>query len=122
MLFAALASVNADTEVMELRMRAYLLALHGVPKEALNVAARQVLDGTAELERPQFAPTPPELARLCRGHTYGLYRTLERLQRQVERVREIPFQQSDASRERIARGFQKLSIDLSVTISRGKGR
>lgn len=117
-LFAALPSSNAG-EATELRMRAYLLALDGIPAVALRDAVTRILKGTAGLDNPKFVPTPPELAKLCRACSAQYSRQLERLGWFAAKARgEVAFTPSKETRERISQGFQKLSDALGPIESR----
>lgn len=115
-LFAALPSANAG-EAIELRMRAYLLALSGTPAVALRDAVKKILQGTAGLENPKFVPTPPELAKVCRDCSASYSRELEHLRRVAETSFSRPaFTEapSPETQRRIAVGFQKLSASIDT--------
>ena len=62
---ASMPSASAG-EMAELRGAAYVVALEGAPRKALEIACRQVLRGDVEELSRRFAPTPPELAKLTR--------------------------------------------------------
>ncbi len=53
----------------ELRAQAYVYALEGVPLHILDEVVRDVLQGRISELSPVFAPTPPQLARICRERT-----------------------------------------------------
>lgn len=84
-LFAALPAQDKGDDGA-LRARAYLFALDGVSLSALDGVTRDVLKGAIPSLNPTFAPTPPELSRLCRDRDAGL--RAERLKREEDLERE----------------------------------
>lgn len=58
-------------------MAAYLIALRSFSSEAIRDSVEAVLTGAANIN-PRFAPTPPELASLCRTREERVRRELER--------------------------------------------
>lgn len=64
-LFAALPSQDREG-AEDLRVRAYLLALDGMPIAVVDEVLSDVLRGRIADVSPVFAPTPPQLARLCK--------------------------------------------------------
>ena len=64
-LVASMPSASAG-DMAQFRAAAYVVALEGQPRNALEIACRQVLRGDVEGLSRRFAPTPPELAKLTR--------------------------------------------------------
>lgn len=58
---------DGDDEGKLDRFRAYMIAVEDFPGEVLVEAERRILKGEAGEIDPRFAPTPPQLARLCRA-------------------------------------------------------
>lgn len=116
MLFSALPSSNAG-EAIELRMRAYLLALEGTPAAVLRDAITKILRGDAGLENPRFMPTPPELTSVCKSISKRDRHTLDLLECRAAKGRgEVAFIPSQEQRKKLAAGFAHLSESLGKTI------
>lgn len=85
-MFAGLPMSQAG-DAADLRMAAYMIALRDFSNEAVSEAITSVLTGEAGLN-PKFAPTPPELALVCRAKEDRTLRELERARRAAEPVPE----------------------------------
>lgn len=109
-LFAALPTSQAGEDA-GLKLEAYVLALSGFSVEAISEATVSILKGTAGFD-PRFAPTPPQLAQLCRGHEAARRAELENARRQTEPDTEP----DEAERERMAVKLAALSKVLEKTV------
>jgi hypothetical protein len=85
-LFAALSFQDKGVSD-ELKVQAYLYALDGVPLSVLDGVVRDVLQGRVDGIDPVFAPSPPQLARLCRERTEAMQQ--QRFRRSEEAAREM---------------------------------
>lgn len=105
LLQCAFPAAAMDPVAAKANVRAYALALEGVPAFALDEAARRILRGEAGLKHA-FMPTPPQLrdianevSRPARWHAVQLRRLLDA---------EIERQVSDEERARVAARFREL--------------
>ncbi len=107
-LFAAMPSQVRSDEAT--RAKAYLYALEGVSAEALDSVVRDVLRGSIPSLSPTFAPTPPELSRLCRELEAAI--EAQALPPPAEPV--VLKDISPAERERMVERFNSLRITLQT--------
>ncbi len=109
-LFAAFPAQGQSDSPAELRMAAYFEALTGVPSWAVQEARGRVFRGETKLNT-SFAPTPPQLAEVCRAILDPLRADLRRLQiiTDADENREP----SAEEKQRVVNGFAKLKADLS---------
>ncbi len=100
-------------EAAELRMAAYMIALRNFSIEAVSEAVTSVLEGSAGLNA-RFAPTPPELATLCRGKEARLLRELERINREVPEPAQLALTPEDMARRQEKARRASAMIDAAV--------
>jgi hypothetical protein len=93
------------------RMEAYFAALGGVPAWAVDSARRRIMEGRTEMRA--FAPTPPELAAMCREDVARVESEVTDLQRILDAKTGIP-DREPGERTRVEDGFKRLRGDLVI--------
>lgn len=92
------------------RVDAYFEALHGIPAWAVDEARKCIITGMAAECAGSFAPTPPQLAAVCRRMLAQDTKIIADLERILAAASEHG--PSDAERERVSSGFDRLKADL----------
>lgn len=93
------------------RVDAYFEALGGVPAWAVDEARKYIITGMAAECTGSFAPTPPQLATVCRrmmAHDREIVMDLERIL-----LAASEHEPSVDERERVSTGFDRLKADLA---------
>lgn len=111
MLAAFPAQSQSDAPAAQ-RIEAYFEALSDVPMTILDVARKEIITGKAPECSGTWAPTPPQVATVCRRLMSDERRTLERIERLLtaEPIEEIEL----GERERVGAGFDRLKFDLKA--------
>lgn len=82
----------------------YAFALKGTSVEALKRASKRILRGDVEGQSPNFIPTPPGFAALCRQEAVALYADSARLRETIETIelgRPAPHQKTPEEKARV---------------------
>lgn len=94
------------------RIEAYFEALSDVSMIILDTARKEIITGKAPECSGTWAPTPPQVATVCRRLVADERRTLEKIDRLLaaEPIAEI----SRDERKRVAAGLDRLKFDLKA--------
>jgi len=94
------------------RIEAYFEALADVPMLVIDEARKQIITGKAPECSGTWAPTPPQVATVCRRLMADERRTLEKVERLLAAK---PIDQIDEDeRKRVAAGLDRLKFDLKA--------
>src|SRR3990167_7572094 len=110
-LFAAFPAQAQSDAPVEQRMEAYFEALHGVPAWAVEEARYAIVRGEAVGLNDTWAPTPPQLAKIAKERMKTVQADLNDLIL-IEQAKPIDVAVSEAERERVNVGFDKLKMEL----------
>jgi hypothetical protein len=97
------------------RIEAYFEALSDVSMLILDAARKEIIAGKAPECSGTWAPTPPQVATVCRRLMSDERRTLEKIERLLtaEPIEEISMDE----RKRVAAGLDRLKFDLKAMVA-----
>lgn len=109
-LLAAFPAQSQSDGPAEQRAEAYMEALAGIPAWVVEDARKAVIAGMAAECVGKWAPTPPQLAAVCRRLMKPHTDTIRDLERILAATGDV--EPNERERERVAAGFDKLKSDL----------